>query len=110
MAQNFKLQKDAYYKGCINDTYCNFICDADVNEVLSAHYTKIYTPTETESMTNEAWDAAREKANKIWEISMGSMESDEYYDLMRSFYIDLETDSIRELEEMLANWLELITA
>jgi len=56
-----KIRKDAYF-ACKNNTVCSQIVDTSDSEIANYIQSSAYRDLENTAMTNEQWQAAREKA------------------------------------------------
>jgi len=103
---NYKLDKHAYFKGCMLNEACKEIVNMTPAEIINAHVDHTYALTE-ESMTNEEWEAANEYAEKLFTLSESDHTNDEFYDLIHVFYTDMEKATI---EALIATKSEIIAS
>jgi len=89
-ANILKLEKDAYYKGCMRNENCTEMVNGAYSDIVNAHLASVYESMSEDSMTNEEWEEAHLRAAEIYDMASGDTSSDEFYELINEFYSTLE--------------------
>jgi len=67
---------------------CSDVVNASPSEMFNSLVAKIYEEQENEPMTNEQWEEANERAESLYEASIGPFDSDEMFAIVEEFYLE----------------------
>ena len=91
------LEQDAYFLGCKKFGKCVKILDDTPAEIINANYQKVYEALSNTPMTEADWNKATAEAERIYNISMGPLDTMDYYKLVRTYYLDIFNASTTKL-------------
>lgn len=82
-----KIRRDAYF-ACKNNSVCSAVVDATDSEILNYMYKDAYKETEKKAMSNDAWTAARTKAENYYLIAKDKTSND-WFKLVDEYYLKM---------------------
>jgi hypothetical protein len=96
----FKLQLDLRKvqvfsaKACVKDEVCGSIVDATPSEIFGAVYEDAIFLLSNDEMTNEEYAEMNLELERIYNISQGPLDTDDYQELVYKYYNAIEKRNI----------------